>query len=105
MVRICPRTMTCEPRGSNLLARVDDLINLSRDPAQIAALHRAVNVDHRLNVVVRNERPCTCRCMIDATSAQNLAGAAGSAPVTGIFSRSCSDLHAVLRRLRRDRCS
>ena len=54
MVGIWPRTMICEPRGKSFLLALM-IGSISRaTPPKIAALHRAVNVDDRLNVVVRN---------------------------------------------------
>ena len=52
IVSICPRTISCEPLGRSLRAGVDDLVHVVGDAAQIAALHRAVDVDDRLHVAM-----------------------------------------------------
>ena len=48
MVCIWPRTMICEPRGNSFRPAFDDAVDFAGDAAQVAALHGAVNIDHRL---------------------------------------------------------
>ena len=56
MVATWPRRSICVPRGSLDLKVVQDLLNVGVHAAQVAPLHGGVDVDHRLVVVVGDQR-------------------------------------------------
>ena len=52
MVSTCPRTSISEPRTRLLAIGIDDPVHLGADARQVAAIHRAENVDGALDVVM-----------------------------------------------------
>ena len=51
----CPARTSCVPRGSLSSIIVQDLLNIGVDTAQVAPLHRSIDVDHGLIVIVRDQ--------------------------------------------------
>ena len=59
MVCTWPRSATELPLGRSLARLVDDLADVGGDRAEIAALRRRVDLDHRLDVVLRHHGVAT----------------------------------------------
>ena len=61
MVSTWPRMVTKLPRGSRFAVGVDDARDVAADRAEIAVLHRAVDIDHAADVVVVDDRHLAAR--------------------------------------------
>ena len=88
IVSIWPRATMRVPFGSLPSSVGDDLVDVLRDGAEVAALHGAEDVDDRLRVVVRDDaRPEAARDRREP--AENLRAARRR--LIGMFCRSCSE--------------
>ena len=100
MVCTCPRITIFRAARQFLAAVVNDLLDVVSHAAQIASLHRSVNVDDRLYVVMRDQRhpraPADGRQR--AQNRRTRPARPGNRDVLQVLQR----IHAVLRRLGRD---
>ncbi len=83
-----------------LAAVVDDLLNFIGDSAEIAPLNRSVDIDHRLNVVVRHQGHS--RAPLDGSQRPRIAGLAPEVAGDRNVLQLLQGVDTVLRSLRRD---
>ena len=85
MVLTCPSMATVRGLRRVLGGFVDDLLHVGGDRAEIAALRGAVDLDHRLDVVLRIDRRHVSTRLMSAMAPSVCDGAPGA-----VIGRFCS---------------